>query len=165
MKTVIMPLNANIPGEWVAGWTDKSFTIAVPSWSKKGETYDVEMMLEDRSLRCDCLGFKFRGDCHHVRGLIWFCCRPEGRRGVRTTSRMAFEEIKPELMERQGAVYAWLKDAGPRSDRAISDGMGIPINCVTPRRGELVEMGMVEFHGYGTDPNTNKKVMIWKAVC
>lgn len=69
---------------------------------------------------------------------------------MRQTSLDAYEEIKTKgkIGERQRLVYQTLLDAGTLTDLEIAYATGLPINCVTPRRGELVKLGIVEFAGY-----------------
>lgn len=60
---------------------------------------------------------------------------------VADTSRRAYETVP--LTERQRQVMAAIEELREASDLEISGTLGWPINCVTPRRGELVEIGLV----------------------
>jgi hypothetical protein len=60
---------------------------------------------------------------------------------VADTSRRAYETV--DLSDRQRQVMDAIADLGEASDLEISGELHWPINCVTPRRGELVEIGLV----------------------
>jgi hypothetical protein len=57
------------------------------------------------------------------------------------TSRWAFATVP--LTDRQAGVAAALGELREASDQELAIQLGWPINCVTPRRGELVELGVV----------------------
>lgn len=60
------------------------------------------------------------------------------------TSRSAYHSVIPKLNEKQAAVLAVLEASTvPLNDREIADKLGWTINRVTPRRGELCDMGKV----------------------
>jgi hypothetical protein len=42
--------------------------------------------------------------------------------------------------------------------------MGLPINCVTGRRGELVEQGVVKADGKKYDEKTDRMAMTWRLI-
>lgn len=60
---------------------------------------------------------------------------------VAETSRWAYETV--ELTERQTQVMRAIDTLGECSDVEIAEHLGWPINCVTGRRGELVERNLV----------------------
>lgn len=124
------------------------------------------MSFEDRKLKCNCPGFRFRGKCHHVAGLIWACYKkPRKRKGVAETSMMSYRQLtKQDLGDRQRIVFETL-DAHPnRSNRELAALLNWPINTITPRVKELREMGAVAEYGLKHDPQTNRNVMTWITV-
>lgn len=165
MKPLILPEGANVPAEWIVRRTLFENVIVVPSWSMKdGATHNVSMDLSTRVLSCDCPGFQFRGVCHHVRGLAWFCSKPGRRRGVQVTSILSYRALKDVIGDRQITVLDVLeRSEEPLSDKQIAAALKWPINCVTPRRGELVEMGLVESAGHRFDSGTNRHEYVWEA--
>ncbi len=62
---------------------------------------------------------------------------------MRQTSLMAYESIQKELSARQELVYHTISRYGAVSDKQLAKWLGWPINCVTPRRNELVKLGRV----------------------
>jgi len=70
---------------------------------------------------------------------------------TRTTSLEALADIRAGLSRRQARVLEVIDhfavSGAPASDLDIADVLRWPINCVTPRRGELVKLGLVEDAG------------------
>lgn len=67
---------------------------------------------------------------------------------ARETSLEAYRDVRARLGERQRSVLLVLETAqAPLCDREIAAILRWPINCVTPRRGELVDLGLVEDAG------------------
>ncbi len=82
---------------------------------------------------------------------------------LRQTSLDAYNSVKPRIGDRHKQVADVLAIYGPLADLDISMLANLPINCVTPRRGELVQMGFVEEHGTKLGVN-GVKVLLWKIV-
>lgn len=59
------------------------------------------------------------------------------------TSLEAFEKILPKIGERQLLVLEHLGWVVDGTDAMICQALKLPINCVTPRRNELVKMGCI----------------------
>jgi hypothetical protein len=66
-----------------------------------------------------------------------------------------------ELSRRQTAVYEAIKILGTTTDKRISQFLHWPINTVTPRRGELVKLGVVQKCGATMNEATNRPEIIW----
>jgi hypothetical protein len=66
--------------------------------------------------------------------------------------------------ERQGAVLKAIEMLGPISDKQIGVVLGWPINCITNRRGELEDMGIIECVGEQLDEKTQRHEMVWGVV-
>ena len=165
--SVFMPPDANIPYEWQVGNDERNINIVVPSWSRSEKiSYLVQIDKQTRQLRCECKGFELRGDCHHVRGAKWFCSQPNfHRKGIKETSLEAyFAMTEKALGDRQKIVFRAIDELGPLSDKQIGLILGWPINTVTPRRGELVDMGRIICDGEQLDERTNRREMTWRAV-
>lgn len=81
---------------------------------------------------------------------------------ISSTSRMAFEKIKEQLSDRRGQVFAavW-SSAEPVSDFQIAKALHWPINCVTPRRSELEQMGYIELAYIAPGEPSNMEVNYW----
>ena len=84
--------------------------------------------------------------------------------GVQVTSLEAWECLQPTLGKLQRMVYNIIKVYPGLCNREISEIMGKPINCVTPRVKELRDHGLVFCSGYKIDPLTGKRVMTWKTI-
>lgn len=57
---------------------------------------------------------------------------------IRQTSKEAFIEILPKIGDRQDQILTHLGWVGESTDRMIAASLKLPINCITPRRNELV---------------------------
>jgi len=159
-----MPLDANIPYEWQVGNEANVQVIVVPSWSQTEKTsYAVFMDKKTRELKCECKGFQVRGDCHHVRGLKWFCSHPIFRgKGPSKTQLESFHALtKESLAESQNIVLKAIEIIGPASDRELATVLGWPINREVPRRSEIEDMGLIRCAGEKLDTQTNRSVMVW----
>lgn len=160
-----MPPDANIPEKWVDEADGKKI-ITVPSWSAEGGIYKVEMDKTTREIRCNCPGFQFRNDCHHVSYLINFCHKPQNphKIGVQQTSLEAYRyNVLQRMGEHQAAVWGIIAEYGPISNYDIAQKLGWPINSVTPRNLELRIMERVKFAGARTNPMTGRREMLWEA--
>jgi len=83
---------------------------------------------------------------------------------VAQTSLMSYMQLKDEavLGVRQRAVFLFISCHPNCSDREVSKGTSLPINCTTARRNELVKMGFVKQDGVKYDVETNRYVSSWK---
>lgn len=163
---ITMPPEANIPDEWVAAEDKDRLVMVVPSWSRKDSLcYMVVMDKNTRELVCECKGFHFRKDCHHVRGLVWFCAGPKAKsKGMQRTSLIAWDSIQEDLGDKQKMVYDALAVVEEASNKDLGNLLGWPINTITPRVLELRNMGLVECAGEKYDNRTNRSELTWKAV-
>lgn len=68
---------------------------------------------------------------------------------ISDTSLKCYKEIISEglLSRMQEEVYSFLHDHPNITDKDISRLLELDINCVTPRRGELVDLKLVENTG------------------
>ena len=163
MQSVILPLGAHVPPEWVLSRTLFETKISFPSWTTE-RPHILTIQEEDRRLTCDCEAFRYRGDCHHVQGLRWATSRPVKRHGVQRTSIEAFRAFsEDELSDRQQHVLACLRTGGPASNREIAERIHWPINCVTPRVLELRERGLVENVGVRVN-SSGRNEHVWGSV-
>jgi hypothetical protein len=48
------------------------------------------------------------------------------------------------------------------TDKQLAQAIGLPINCITPRRGELVECGCVEKFCHEEQEN-HRMAILWRA--
>ena len=161
-----MPPDANIPYEWQVGSEGNRLAIVVPSWSQLDKTsYLILMDKRTRELQCECKGFQMRHDCHHVRGLAWFCKMPQRRKGIQYTSLEAYRALTREALgERQRLVFKALQEMGQASNKELSFALGWPINTITPRRGEIEDMGLIQCVGEQLDEKTQRHEMVWEVV-
>jgi len=166
----ILPIGANIPKEWIVHEDGFTKQIVFPSWSKLGGKYIITLQKFSRELTCECEGFKFRGVCHHVRGLRWASLKEKkGKKksgsGVSDTSMDSIHSFTPaQLGLRQLKVFEKLRDDGPLSIREIAEGLEWPEHCVTGRLMEVREMGVVDYVTDKMDEVTNRRVSLWGVV-
>ena len=84
---------------------------------------------------------------------------------VQQTSLDAYQEIKSSgvLGFRQKQIYDCLRTNGPLTDKELSSILHLPINCITPRRGELEkEKHLIESAGIISCPKTGHKTNKWR---
>lgn len=79
---------------------------------------------------------------------------------VRETSRESYKKIV-KLGAQQQLVFDAIKALEPCSDRDISKHLGIQVNQINGRRGELVDYGFVVEHGRKYDKETKRNVLTW----
>ena len=82
---------------------------------------------------------------------------------VRDTSKRAFEEVAPELGDRQKVVFETIGRAKrPVNNQEIANFLGKPINTITPRTNELVGLEKVELAFKAVYPATKRTVCYWR---
>jgi hypothetical protein len=166
-KPFILPPHANIPKEWIVEENGFELKIVFPSWSRQGGAYRLTLHKFTREMSCECEGFRFRGVCHHIRGLKWATTRPlkSKKPGIADTSiesiRMFSEE---DLGDRQAEVFRKLQKNGPLSIRELSEALNWPSHCITGRLMEVRKMGAVDYVGDKYDNVTNRRVSLWGVV-
>lgn len=62
---------------------------------------------------------------------------------IAATSLEAYQEVKKTLNERQTVVLNFIRQAGEVCNLDIAEGLGWPINCVTPRVLELRQKRLI----------------------
>jgi len=78
------------------------------------------------------------------------------------TSLPAYAAAKTNINEKQEAVFKAIEVLGNCNDSQIADLLGWPINRVTPRRGELLQFGLIQHAFRGKDFDTQRTVNFWK---
>jgi hypothetical protein len=83
----------------------------------------------------------------------------------RQTSLMAYEDLQRDVerLNRQQLLVYKAISLSPRNDKQLSMLTGLPINVVTPRRGELVKMGLVVEAFKDKCPSTGRLSTFWRA--
>jgi len=80
---------------------------------------------------------------------------------VRQTSIDSYKSLLDKLGAKQRLIY----DAfciTPLTNAEVADFLKMPINCVTGRTNELVEMGLVKYAGTKIHPGTHRRQIVWK---
>ena len=83
---------------------------------------------------------------------------------VKATSLLAYAEILENLGERQLEVLKAIDKIEPCSDLDLVDYLKKPINTITPRRNELVKMGLVVEAKVDISKQTHRSVTFWKRI-
>ena len=65
----------------------------------------------------------------------------------RDTSLEAFRDVVSGLSAKQAAVWGVFREGAMLCDLEVAARLGWAINRVTPRRGELVDLGLLELRG------------------
>lgn len=88
---------------------------------------------------------------------------PSGHHSPRQTSILSYVKLvdENELGRLQSVVYSFITRNPKCSDREISLGTGLKINCVCGRRNELVRMNYVLEDGVKFDQETKRMVTTW----
>ena len=83
---------------------------------------------------------------------------------IAQTTLESFTRLQEEgnLGARQKQIYTFVSFHPNCSDREISQGVGLPINCVVGRRSELARMGYLMQESIKHDEKTNRNVMTWR---
>lgn len=80
---------------------------------------------------------------------------------VAQTSVLAWSSVELEIPLQQKMIYDALI-IGIKNDRMIAHATGLPINVVTPRRGELVSLGFVVPDIQAPCPYSGRKTTFWR---
>lgn len=83
---------------------------------------------------------------------------------MQQTSLYAYAQIisaSLELATKQKMVYEAIRINGPTTDKVISAFLNWPINTVTPRRGELVKLGVIDKCGCIMNEQTHRPELLW----
>ena len=82
----------------------------------------------------------------------------------RQTSLIAYKELvnDVERLNRQQLLVYHVIGLSPQNDKQICGLTGLPINVVTPRRGELVKMGLVVEAFKDKCPFTGRLSTFWR---
>lgn len=80
--------------------------------------------------------------------------------GYQDTSHEAYESIQENLGDKQKLVLWAFRSQGHKTNAEMADFLNWPINCVTPRVGELVKLGHIEAHGIKLGP-TGRRAIVW----
>lgn len=78
------------------------------------------------------------------------------------TSLPAFKEAPGTKAYCRSVILLTIQKLQPCNDRQIAEFLQWPINCVTPRRGELVTSKNVVLSMKAKDEDTNRTVCFWK---
>jgi hypothetical protein len=86
--------------------------------------------------------------------------------GHSITSQMAAHSVENTAATQRQEVLLFIQARGAQgaTDEEIRDTMGIIMNSVLPRRGELVKMGSVVDSGEVRKTKQNRWATVWKAV-
>lgn len=81
---------------------------------------------------------------------------------IQQNSLLSYSKIKTDgtLQKRQKQVYDCIAQNRIVTDKEIAAIILLPINQVTPRRGELVKLGLIEQRGNKIQPN-NHQAKVW----
>jgi hypothetical protein len=75
------------------------------------------------------------------------------------SSLPAFKELGKDRCRE--IVFKAICTIGICNDRELADYLNWPINRITPRRGELVQLGFIMQEKKQADPETGRKVSYW----
>ena len=82
-------------------------------------------------------------------------------RMIQQTSILAYHTaVLPQLGKKQKVVFNGFRDLGNATDKEVSQHLMIPINEVTPRRGELVKACIMEYKGVKKNKQ-GRTVNVW----
>jgi len=87
----------------------------------------------------------------------------KNNRTPRETSLQAAATALPSSGSRRRQVYDWLLDH-PSTDDEVSEALHLIANTVRPRRGELVESGLVVDSGQRRPSASGNEAIVWRAV-
>lgn len=76
------------------------------------------------------------------------------------TSYMAWDSIQEQINDKQKVVLWAFKSQGKKTNAEMGEFLSWPINCITPRVGELVKLGHVEAKGVKIG-STGRRAIVW----
>lgn len=79
---------------------------------------------------------------------------------IAATSKAAYRSIQTDLSDRQQAVFDAIEHLGSASNEMLSEHLGWPINCITPRVNELAYKGFVGVEGLTTG-RSGRSAKLW----
>lgn len=90
---------------------------------------------------------------------------PPVRRDAPSTSREAARRIAGHSGKQRSAVLAFIRGRGTfgATDAEIVTGVGIPIQSVNPRRGELAQLGAIVLNGQYRLTPSGRRARVWVA--
>ena len=95
----------------------------------------------------------------------WQGVHDDGEKMINQASIESYREFSEEqLGDRQRKVYECIRWNNQMTNRQIADELGWPINSVTGRVRELVQMGMVYSLGRIYDEKTDRRVNEWAVI-
>lgn len=80
------------------------------------------------------------------------------------TSLEAWRNVQEGLSKRQTTVYHAIRKLGSVTNAEISKYLQIPINSVTPRTGELKDLGLIVRHERRECQVTKNNAYSWRVV-
>ncbi|CCD89879.1 conserved protein of unknown function [Bradyrhizobium sp. ORS 285] len=83
---------------------------------------------------------------------------------VQTTSLFAYRDVQKKLPKKQHQVREMLALHADLTDKELARALNWDINTVTPRRGELVKAGIVEWSQTRPCAVTGKTCHAWRVV-
>ncbi len=83
---------------------------------------------------------------------------------MQATSIESWQKLQPELGKKQAIMLEFFKTHPfiKFTDRNLAHNLGWPINQVTPRRGELLTLDLIESSGIIYDSQTKRNANTWK---
>lgn len=76
----------------------------------------------------------------------------------------AYEAIKPSAATMRQKVIDFIEEHGASTDEEISNGVPMHRSTVTPRRNELMHLGVIVDSGERRKTATGRKAIVWKLV-
>lgn len=76
------------------------------------------------------------------------------------TSYDAWQSIQEDLNDKQKVVLWAFRSQGNKTNAEMAEFLNWPINCVTPRVGELVKKQLIEANGLKIGP-TGRRAIVW----
>ena len=83
---------------------------------------------------------------------------------IQQTSLNAFNEIQPNLGEKQQKVYLMLKDLSVANNLILAKKLNWPINTVTPRVLELRQKGLIVKDSLRPCPISHRITWFWRCL-
>jgi hypothetical protein len=149
-----LPIGANIPKVWAVHYDQDRIVVVIPSKSVTGRFYNVTMDRKTRILTCECPGFKYKGMCHHISGLIRLAYFASKAKTVPNTVLDAtmfdgetFDaDLDAKRLNRQlNLVFQLICDGNWHTLADISDTIGEPQASISAR---LRDLRKEKFGGY-----------------
>ena len=161
-RTLPLTVIPNIPSNWILKdrSSDYYLVISVPSRSLSHPPYVISIDRQTGQMECSCPANPICSHVPKIRNLLVYSKHPLSV--THQTKVDSFRQLDPDKLARRYREMLSIFNGSALTDRQIAALLKWSINRVTPRRGELVQAGMIAPAGIVHDDETGRNVQSWQ---